>query len=66
MVPPKIAYRETIKKKLQAEGKHKKQSGGHGQYGDVRIEFSPGEAEGLTFTESVVGGVVTEELLPCR
>ncbi len=47
---PKIAYRETIKKRIQAEGKHKKQSGGHGQYGHVRITFSPGEAEGLTST----------------
>lgn len=61
---PKIAYRETIKKKVQAEGKHKKQSGGHGQYGHVRIEFSPGEAEGLTFTESVVGGAVPKGFFP--
>lgn len=61
---PKIAYRETIKKKVQAEGKHKKQSGGHGQYGHVRIEFGPGEAEGLTFTESVVGGAVPKGFFP--
>ncbi len=61
---PKIAYRETIKKKVQAEGKHKKQSGGHGQYGHVRIEFAPGEAEGLTFTESVVGGSVPKGYFP--
>ena len=64
MVAPKMAYRETIKKKLQAEGKHKKQSGGHGQYGHVRITFQPGEAEGLTFTESVVGGVVPKGYFP--
>lgn len=64
MTAPKIAYRETIKKKLQVEGKHKKQSGGHGQYGHVRITFSPGEAEGLTFTESVVGGVVPKNYFP--
>lgn len=61
---PVIPYRETIKKKVQAEGKHKKQSGGHGQYGHVRIEFSPGEAEGLTFTESVVGGAVPKGFFP--
>ncbi|MBQ3183134.1 MAG: elongation factor G, partial [Clostridia bacterium] len=61
---PKIAYRETIKKKVQVEGKHKKQSGGHGQYGHVKIEFAPGEADGLTFTESVVGGAVPKGYFP--
>lgn len=61
---PKIAYRETIKKTVQAEGKHKKQTGGHGQYGHVRITFGPGEAEGLTFTESVVGGAVPKGFFP--
>ncbi len=61
---PKIAYRETIRKTVQAEGKHKKQSGGHGQYGHVKITFSPGEAEGLTFTESVVGGAVPKGYFP--
>ena len=61
---PKIAYRETIKKSVQVQGKHKKQSGGSGQYGDVRITFSPGEAEGLTFTQSVVGGNVPKNYYP--
>ncbi len=61
---PKIAYRETIRKTVQAEGKHKKQSGGHGQYGHVKITFSHGEAEGLTFTESVVGGAVPKGYFP--
>lgn len=61
---PKIAYRETIKKSVEAEGKHKKQSGGHGQYGHVRIRFAPGENEGLTFTESVVGGAVPKGFFP--
>ena len=61
---PRIAYRETIKKRIQAEGKHKKQSGGHGQYGHVKITFSPGENEGLTFTESVVGGAVPKSYFP--
>ncbi len=61
---PKIAYRETIKKSVEAEGKHKKQSGGHGQYGHVRIKFAPGEGDGLTFTESVVGGAVPKGFFP--
>ncbi|MBQ4509260.1 MAG: elongation factor G, partial [Clostridia bacterium] len=55
---PKIAYRETIKKTISVEGKHKKQSGGAGQYGHVKITFSPSESDGLTFTQSVVGGEV--------
>ena len=61
---PKVAYRETIKKRIQVEGKHKKQSGGHGQYGHVKITFAPGEADGLTFTESVVGGAVPKNFFP--
>lgn len=61
---PKIAYRETIKKSVQVEGKHKKQSGGSGQYGHVKITFSPGEADGLTFTQSVVGGNVPKGYYP--
>ncbi len=61
---PKIAYREMITKKVQVQGKHKKQSGGHGQYGDVKIEFFPGEEEGLTFTESTVGGSVPKNFHP--
>ena len=61
---PEIAYRETIKKRVQVEGKHKKQSGGSGQYGHVKITFSPGEAEGLTFTQSVVGGNVPKGYYP--
>ena len=61
---PKIAYRETIKKSISVEGKHKKQSGGSGQYGHVKITFSPGEEEGLTFTQSVVGGNVPKNFYP--
>ncbi len=60
----KIPYRETIKKSVQAEGKHKKQSGGHGQYGHVKIEFSPGEEEGLVFTETIFGGSVPKNFHP--
>ena len=61
---PKIAYRETIKKKIDAEGKHKKQSGGHGQYGHVKITFEPSDTEGLTFTESIFGGSVPKNFHP--
>ncbi len=64
LTKPKIAYRETIKKSVEVEGKHKKQSGGSGQYGHVKIKFSPGEAEGLTFTESVFGGAVPKNFFP--
>lgn len=61
---PKVAYRETIKGRSDVQGKHKKQSGGSGQYGDVRIRFSHGEDEGLTFTQSVVGGSVPKNYYP--
>ncbi len=64
LVEPKIAYRETIKKPVSVEGKHKKQSGGSGQYGHVKMTFSPGEADGLTFTQSVVGGNVPKNYFP--
>ena len=61
---PKIAYREKITKKVDVEGKHKKQNGGSGQYGHVKIRFAPGEDEGLTFTVSVVGGTVPKNFYP--
>ena len=61
---PKIAYRETIKGKITVEGKYKKQSGGHGQYGHVKITFAPGFSEGLEFTQSVVGGAVPKNFYP--
>ncbi|MBR6708699.1 MAG: elongation factor G [Clostridia bacterium] len=64
LVSPKIPYRETITKRVQVEGKHKKQSGGHGQYGHVKITFAPGEEDGLTFTESCVGGSVPKNFHP--
>ena len=60
----KIAYREAIRKKVSVEGKHKKQSGGHGQYGHVKMEFSPSDTAGLTFTESTVGGSVPKNFHP--
>ena len=61
---PKVAYRETIRKKVTAEGKHKKQSGGHGQYGHVKIEFEPGANEELEFCENVFGGSVPKNYVP--
>ena len=64
LTKPRLAYRETIKKKVDVEGKHKKQSGGSGQYGHVKITFSPGEDPGLTFTESVFGGAVPKNFFP--
>ena len=61
---PKIAYRERITKSVDVEGKHKKQNGGSGQYGHVKIRFAPGEDEGLTFNVSVVGGTVPKNFYP--
>ena len=62
---PRIAYRETIRKAVKAEGKHKKQSGGHGQYGHVWLEISPQAAgEGNVFTETIFGGSVPRQYIP--
>jgi elongation factor G len=63
---PRIPYRETIKKSAKAEGKHKKQSGGHGQFGHVWIEFEPilnGNMD-IEFVDKVVGGVVPRQYIP--
>lgn len=61
---PKVAYRETIRSKVKVEGKHKKQSGGHGQYGHVWIEFEPGDQQDLVFEEKVFGGAVPKNFFP--
>ena len=63
---PKFAYRETIRKKVKVQGKHKKQSGGHGQYGDVIMEFEPsGDLEtAYVFEEKVFGGSVPKNYFP--
>ena len=61
---PKIPYRETIRSSVKVEGKHKKQSGGHGQFGDVWIEFEPGPTEDLVFEEKIFGGVVPKQYFP--
>ncbi|MCR4924877.1 MAG: elongation factor G [Clostridiales bacterium] len=61
---PKVAYRETIKKKIEVQGRHKKQSGGHGQFGDVFIRFEPCDSEELVFAEEVFGGSVPKNFFP--
>ena len=61
---PKISYKETIRKKVKVQGKHKKQSGGHGQYGDVWIEFEPCVSDELVFEEKVFGGAVPKNFFP--
>ena len=61
---PKIPYKETIKKKVKVQGRHKKQSGGHGQYGDVWIEFEPCISDELIFEEKVFGGAVPKNFFP--
>ncbi|MDW7656156.1 MAG: elongation factor G [Bacillota bacterium] len=61
---PRVPYRETIRKKVRVQGRHKKQTGGHGQYGDVWIEFEPGEEETLVFEEKIFGGSVPKSFHP--
>ena len=62
--PARVPYREKIRKKVTVEGKHKKQSGGAGQFGVVIMEFEPGETEELTFEERVFGGSVPRNFFP--
>ncbi|MGE5473565.1 MAG: elongation factor G [Ignavibacteriales bacterium] len=64
LTDPRVPYRETIRKKVKIEGKHKKQSGGHGQFGHVWIEFEPGTSEDLTFEEKIFGGAVPKQYFP--
>ncbi|MBQ5597298.1 MAG: elongation factor G [Clostridia bacterium] len=64
LVAPRVAYRETIRKKFKVQGKHKKQSGGHGQFGDVWMEFEPCEGTDVIFEEKVFGGSVPKNFFP--
>ncbi len=62
---PKIPYRETIKKKVRVQGKHKKQSGGHGQYGDCWVVMEPlPRGTGFEFVDAIVGGVIPKNYIP--
>ena len=64
---PRISYRETIRKKARANGRHKRQSGGHGQFGDVWLEIEPlphDSEENFIFEDKIVGGVVPGQYIP--
>jgi elongation factor G len=62
---PKVPYRETIKKKVRVQGKHKKQTGGHGQFGDCWIRLEPMQrGQGFEFVDAIVGGVIPKTYIP--
>jgi elongation factor G len=63
--PRRIAYKETIRKSTQIRGRHRKQSGGHGQFGDIVVEIGPlSRGEGFVFTDTITGGVVPKQYIP--
>ena len=60
---PQVSYRETIKTTAEVQGKFVRQSGGHGQYGDVKVRFEPNPGKGFEFVDAIVGGVVPKEYI---
>jgi elongation factor G len=65
LVRPRVAYRETLRAKAEGQGKHKKQSGGRGQYGDCWVRLSPQpRGQGYAFVDSIVGGVIPNKFIP--
>ncbi len=65
MGTPRVPYKETIRKPIKIQGKYKKQTGGHGQYGDVWLEITPlARAEGFIFEEKIFGGAVPKQYIP--
>src|SRR5215471_5486784 len=63
--PPKVPYRETIRGRADVEGKHKKQSGGHGQFGVCRVKFEPAERnKGIDFVDDIFGGAIPKNWIP--